>query len=587
MEKMEIEQITKALVTDENTTELSRFWAKKYEMLLSHQYISFAQHTLDLLFDNTVASYIPEGIIHLKHHFNENGTLNEDMLVSTVEVLVRLLDGVVSHIADMDFVHVNEYRDIKIRLDDTDVDIQNTDLDLNYVAELIAETAYRASEFIADEKGSFDFYNQKKHDYRENQFDNWLQKDGTIINIDPKNNPLADISENELTLVPRRNYCIIDFSNIPSISKYSDLYQESVDQDLDQTTHVNQAEQNISTTKPFNITIPEKQPSSPKPLVNNHIDQIFQHLLKEQKKDEIPVHKTEPVQPASNQTISEKKGYGVRLYVVIEHRGKYIFFKDQNKLSLPYFEFDSSTNTTQKLRDGLLKKYNLLVKIDKEFGVYFNRREGQSVNIGFGASLENHSLPQDLFWTAPGDGNFLTDISLNLILKYQESITKEIEIPRQDTQPSAQKQVPYGEQKPAEKLPQEIRENVVQKEFKPMSFTKKNQTKITYGFRLNQKIQTRAFGDVEIVFEYSKACPQIVEYHCQILKEQDKHSLDIIISLINLLILCSYDLDQLEEYLETRVKSDENNTINNFITVLVFAFREVPNSVEELGELLG
>jgi hypothetical protein len=588
----DVQTIINPLVREENTAELAKYWAKKYEYIFEQNYAKLTENTEEIITQKSIATYVPSARINIQNHLKDDKSINEDLLINTIEVMVRLLDSIVSFLAEQGFDDVLKFRNIALELEGVE-QFQAMEGDVEYLAGLVGETAYRASEFIADEKGTFEGYKDVKNTIRKNIFDSWLHADGSIRSVNFDDKEIEKLKEtHDLTLVQRRNYNLLNFQNIVSMQQWSDEFEDVAsitDRNVQPTISIESPNQN-----PFQITIQEqeiKPQEEPKKQVNRHIDQIFQHLLKEQEGGKA-VEKVVATKPPESQKIEEKPGYGVRLFVVIDHRGKYIFFKDQDKLSLPYIEISTDRNLTQKLKDGLLKKYNLLVNIEKEFGVHFDRRQGQYVNIGYVASLENHTLPADLFWTAPGDGNFLTDNSMNLVLKYQEVqgvVLKQNDEEKQEAAISGRQDERVVPKPVSKSLPVAPKPQPIQplQTFTPNNFKKTAASKVTYGLRLNQKIQTKTFGNVEIEFEYSKDCPQIVEYSCQILEARDKHALDVIIALINLLMLQNFDLDTIENYLETRVKSDENNTINNFITVIVYAFRETPNDLKELTELLG
>ncbi len=633
----DIQYLTTHLVKDENTEELSKFWSKKYQYILTEGLFELSQQTIDIIEAQKVASYIPSGSIQIEHHLKEDGSLDEDKFVATIEVAVRLLDGVVGYLAELGFDHVLEYRNISLSLNQLDLYLKE-ESDIEYIAGLVGESAYRASEFIADEKGAFEKFKDIKYSFRGVMFDSWVTLDGTITNLETFDGDSTEM--NGLCLVERRNYALLGFDSTPELYSWRDpelgeLEEEAEDMpdSVDDIEVKNHLEQPINTDRiepQFQIKIEDTPPyygptSTPKKQVNKHIDQIFQHLLKEQKEQKtlkqtldeysqktgvkpqvspsfVAQNQTAPTKLSEDQSnipvpvASPEKTYKVKLHVIIEHRGKYIFFKDQNKLALPNIELENDKQIAQKIRDGLLKKYNLLVKVGKEFGVHIERKNGNFVNIGYEAELENHTLPNDLFWTSPGNGDFLTDVSFGLILKYQELTAlkpTQPEVPAvKIVQQFSPAMTPENSRSALPVTKSLDEQNSQSDDINPYTFEqngikKSPNSKITFGLRLNQKIQTITFGTVEIVFEYSKECPQIIEYSCEIISEQDKHATDVIISLINLLILRKYDIDKLEEYLETRVKTDENNTINNFITVLVFAFRETPSNIQDLKELVG
>jgi hypothetical protein len=616
-------ELTQVISRDENTPELGQFWARRYLEIMEKELF-----VVDSRFENVVSEEfenfvtIPAGQIILCNHLDKENRLDEDLLVSTIETSIRLLDALVTYMGKYkNNLELAQKRIISVGIDDLDEFFERynsnaNDEDREYIAQLVGETAYRASEFIAEEKGPFEIYNDIKYDIGDNYFDTWVDERDNIISNQEIQNSKNEIQAGQYSLLPRRNLGILNFAVEKKWLKYSD--EAKITQalrDLEVTKKPSES------SKPFNIKMNTDSFAQTRPSitsqnrVNNHVDEIFEHLLKERtgltnlssEPDQVELPISEPVIQKVEEVVKEistpistvkpdtSNAKDIRLYILIEFDNKIVFAKDNNRLGLPFVSLDDNTNIEKAIWEGVLKKYNLLIDLDKEFTVLFDPlKQNNIINIGYLAHLQNHTLPNDLFWAAPENEDFIDDTSFRILKRYKkqpQAVTTNLDL-KSDGQ-YEQVKLPQPIQREYTVQPQPQILSTIQPTYPKASekieykgFKKPNQANLIYSLRLEQKINTKTFGAVFITFEYTQKMPQITGFRCDKLSENDKHALDVILNLINLLLSNNYTLELIEEYLEKKVRKDETNNINNFITVFVFCMREVPANLNELIQLL-
>lgn len=609
-------EITQIISRDENTPELAQFWGRKYFEVVEKELFILDSRFANILDSSNVSSLIPAGQISLCAHLDKENRLDEDLLIGTVETAIRLLDAIVTYIwKQKNITEVAQRRIVSLGLDDIDDFFDRyspnaTNDEKEYIAQLVGETAYRASEFIAEEKGPFDSYNEIKYSIKDNYFDTWVDEKDNLKSNQEIQSLKNEVQAGQYALLPRRNMAILNFATEKSWAKYSDsdvIASASREK-------IPRESQNVS--KPFNITMnTEASDAGTTSKINNHVDEIFEHLLKERqnlkmqsqailepkpKLQQIPEVKLQKESDDTEQSFAKE----IRLYILINNNQKTVFAKHNNRLTLPFVSLDDDNNLEKAIWEGVLKKYNLLINLDREFTVLYDPLKHKNIiNIGYLADIQNDTLPPDLFWAAPENEDFIDEVSYKLLTRYkgqsrqvvskpatlentnidQSKVTNHPLIEQANTQ-QIKKPTQLTNPRPvhtAPKIPElpKIKQN-------NFAFKKTTQTKLLYSFRLEQKIQTKIFGTVHIIFEYTKSCPQISDFKCDKLSTDDKHALDVIINLINLLLSNNSSLENIEKYLEEKVKKDESNNINNFITVFIFAMREVPSDLKELVELL-
>jgi hypothetical protein len=606
-------EMTQIISRDENTPELAQFWGRKYLEILANGLFVLDSRFVDIFDSNEVSSLVPAGHISLCSHLDKENRLDEDLLVGTVETSIRLLDAIVNYLwKKKNVVEVGSRRTISLGLDDVDEFFErfnptSTDDDKEYIAQLIGETAYRASEFIAEEKGPFESYGDIKYIIYDNYFDTWIDDKDNIKSNQEIQKLKNEVQAGQYSLLPRRNLAILNFASEKNWAKYCDSVQISKEAKKP-------VENEITANKTFNIKLSaEAADLGAKNKINTHVDEIFEHLLKERQSIDSPTEskptfkdpepkieqETTPKKPPSVQSFAKD----IRLYILITNNKKIVFAKHNNRLTLPFVSLDDDNNLEKAIWEGVLKKYNLLINLDREFTVLYDPLKHKDViNIGYLADLQNDTLPPDLFWAAPENEDFIDEVSYKLLTRYkgQTRLVVEDTVLLNTTIESDQNiinPVVQNAPKPEPVLQAEtiiapntiiktLERETIDTKVDKFAFKKNSQPKLLYSLRLEQKIQTKTFGAVHIIFEYTQKFPQIADFKCDKLAVGDKHALDVIINLINLLLTNSYSLDQIEKYLEEKVQKDETNNINNFITVFIFAMREVPSDLKELIKLL-
>lgn len=614
-------EITQIISRDENTPELAQFWGRKYFEVVEKGLFILDSRFTDILDSSNVSSLVPAGQISLCGHLDKENRLDEDLLIGTVETAIRLLDAIVTYIWKQKNINeVAQRRIVSLGLDDIDDFFDryspNATIDeKEYIAQLVGETAYRASEFIAEEKGPFDTYNDIKYDIKDNYFDTWVDEKDNIKSNQEIQNLKNEVQAGQYALLPRRNMAILNFATEKNWSKYSD---SDIISNANHKIKTSKESQNVN--KPFNIKInTESDNLDKKSKINNHVDEIFEHLLKERQNVEVEVkpETTQIPKPKITQFIEskpQKESVGseqsfakeIRLYILINNNQKTVFAKHNNRLTLPFVSLDDDNNLEKAIWEGVLKKYNLLINLDREFTVLYDPLKHKNIiNIGYLADIQNDTLPPDLFWAAPENEDFLDEVSYKLLTRYKsqtrltanETISQVSNLPpvtileslvsKQSVSQESSQKLEAVKLPPTKSITHKLSTlKTPGVKIDKFVFKKINQPKLLYSLRLEQKIQTKTFGAVYIVFEYTQNFPQISDFKCDKLDAGDKHALNVITNLINLLLSNNYTLENIEKHLEEKVDRDEGNNINNFITVFIFAMREVPSNLKELIELL-
>ncbi|MBC7472153.1 MAG: hypothetical protein H7196_02720 [candidate division SR1 bacterium] len=614
-------EITQIISRDENTPELAQFWGRKYFEVVEKGLFILDSRFTDILDSSNVSSLVPAGQISLCGHLDKENRLDEDLLIGTVETAIRLLDAIVTYIWKQKNINeVAQRRIVSLGLDDIDDFFDryspNATIDeKEYIAQLVGETAYRASEFIAEEKGPFDTYNDIKYDIKDNYFDTWVDEKDNIKSNQEIQNLKNEVQAGQYALLPRRNMAILNFATEKNWSKYSD---SDIISNANHKIKTLKESQNVN--KPFNIKInTESDNLDKKSKINNHVDEIFEHLLKERQNVEVEVkpETTQIPKPKITQFIEskpQKESVGseqsfakeIRLYILINNNQKTVFAKHNNRLTLPFVSLDDDNNLEKAIWEGVLKKYNLLINLDREFTVLYDPLKHKNIiNIGYLADIQNDTLPPDLFWAAPENEDFLDEVSYKLLTRYKsqtrltanETISQVSNLPpvtileslvsKQSVSQESSQKLEAVKLPPTKSITHKLSTlKTPGVKIDKFVFKKINQPKLLYSLRLEQKIQTKTFGAVYIVFEYTQNFPQISDFKCDKLDAGDKHALNVITNLINLLLSNNYTLENIEKHLEEKVDRDEGNNINNFITVFIFAMREVPSNLKELIELL-
>jgi len=215
--------LIQSLANTEKTPELGAYWQKQYEFVLSKNLFKLSKKTLEIL-DYTTANNpaTPIGEIVLLNHFDEERKqIDEDKIRQTIAISVRLLDALIDRINFTKDTRnlVEKYRKIGICLADFS-SYQNkisdkSEIDkIDYIGNLISQNAYRASESLAEEKGTCVEWNQAKKKLRKKPFENWINTETNEIfnSLDLFESYTEEtIIDSKFEIIPRRNTHLLVF----------------------------------------------------------------------------------------------------------------------------------------------------------------------------------------------------------------------------------------------------------------------------------------------------------------------------------------------------------------------------------------
>ncbi len=148
--------------SSEPTPELASFWQQKYRDLYLDKTFFLDQATEELIGSTrTIKEFRPpRGYINLPEHIL-NGKLDTDKLEKTVEIAIRYLDDVINKLQLVENAQkiASNYRAIKVSIQGLEIYLDKvqplaTNEEIKKLGFHIANTAYRASESLAEEKGS-------------------------------------------------------------------------------------------------------------------------------------------------------------------------------------------------------------------------------------------------------------------------------------------------------------------------------------------------------------------------------------------------------------------------------------------------
>jgi hypothetical protein len=207
----------------EKTPELSQYWQKRYEKILSSELFVESEKTAELILSEEIVENpaTPFGDINLLNHLDANGKLDDIKLQSTVETAVRFLDScldVIGFDEESKFI-VTQYRKIGVGLADVSEFLEKmgdaSELKtIDHLGNLISNSAYRASETLAEEKSPCGNWNQINRHLRPRSFEVWIDPKTdqryTGLNLSEEYDE-ETVLETELQIVPRRNSNILLF----------------------------------------------------------------------------------------------------------------------------------------------------------------------------------------------------------------------------------------------------------------------------------------------------------------------------------------------------------------------------------------
>jgi ADP-ribose pyrophosphatase YjhB (NUDIX family) len=237
-------EILKTAASAENTPELQAYWQKRYEELYTKQLFALSPRTEDV-----VASQIPGdkpttafGELNLVTHLDVNNNFDEVRLQTTIESAIRLLDSLLDIIKFTPQAHqvVNQYRKIGLGIsnfkDYLAIRKPTSELDeIDYIGNMVSSLCYRASESLAEEKGTCGNWDKIKTHLRAKSFEYWYNLDtGEIKNGLELSEEFDETSviQSNYQIVPRRNSHLLLFPSELEWQIWSDRDETSPPTDL-------------------------------------------------------------------------------------------------------------------------------------------------------------------------------------------------------------------------------------------------------------------------------------------------------------------------------------------------------------------
>jgi Ribonucleotide reductase, barrel domain len=210
-------ELAKLVTSTENTPELGDYWANRYQKFLKDKSFIVNDKTIAILTGKipVTSPATPFGHIDLAKFVSKNKSVDEIQLQSTIETAVRFLDSMLDIIefSPEAKMVINQYRKIGVGVvnfrEYLNMRVTSSEIDeIDYLGNIISSSAYRASEALAEEKGTCDNWDFIKMYIRPKAFEYWYN-----VNTGDIKNGL-DISE-EFTpdniissgyeIIPRRN----------------------------------------------------------------------------------------------------------------------------------------------------------------------------------------------------------------------------------------------------------------------------------------------------------------------------------------------------------------------------------------------
>lgn len=207
----------------EKTPELGQYWQKRYEKILSSELFKESEKTAEFILSEEIVENpaTPFGDINLLNHLDANGKLDDIKLQSTVETAVRFLDScldIINFDQESKFI-VTQYRKIGVGLGDISEFLEKMEdaselKTIDHLGNLISNSAYRASETLAEEKSPCSNWNQINRHLRPRSFEVWIDPKTdqryTGLNLSEEYDE-ETILETDLQIIPRRNSNILLF----------------------------------------------------------------------------------------------------------------------------------------------------------------------------------------------------------------------------------------------------------------------------------------------------------------------------------------------------------------------------------------
>jgi hypothetical protein len=237
---MNNQDLAKLATSNENTPELGQYWQKRYEKFLKNNVFILSEKTQSLLDQKELidSPATPYGYLNLPIFLGKNKIVDEVMLQNCIETAIRFLDSVldVINFSPEARLLINQNRKIGLGVTNfeeylTNREATSTVEEIDYIGEIISSSSYRASEALAEEKGSCDNWNSLAMTIRPKAFEYWYNnetgevKSGLDI---AEEFTSTNLVSSHFEIIPRRNSHILLYPNNQEWQIWSDRDDNSI-----------------------------------------------------------------------------------------------------------------------------------------------------------------------------------------------------------------------------------------------------------------------------------------------------------------------------------------------------------------------
>ena len=211
------------LASFEATEDLSKYWAERYQEVLEKGLFILSDKTKILLSSNEIVDSpaTPYGDLVLVKHLDKNNNLDEILLQSTIETVVRLLDVSLEVIpfSENAYQMVSKYRKIALGISDFNLYLDKKEYtsqiqEVDFLGHFISHHSYRVSEGLAEEKGVGGLWSKITKHLRPKAFEYWINTETLETKTGLELSETLDqelINQSNFTIIPRRNSHILLF----------------------------------------------------------------------------------------------------------------------------------------------------------------------------------------------------------------------------------------------------------------------------------------------------------------------------------------------------------------------------------------
>jgi len=221
----DIQNIIKLASRQENTPELSGFWERQYTEVLEEKLFLLSESTIETVLNQSEVSpieggFLPIGFVDILAHLQKE-SFDETELQNTIDISVRFLDNLLEGVNLSETIEedIKRNRNIELVIWNTKKFFKKLNLNENFQQKQlnsIKSMIYRASEFLAEEKGVFANWVNVSQEITGHKYENWIDANGEPVASGKK---IADEMDDEsirskgYTSTPRRNYKLFENDN--------------------------------------------------------------------------------------------------------------------------------------------------------------------------------------------------------------------------------------------------------------------------------------------------------------------------------------------------------------------------------------